>query len=283
MSAFDDFKNKWENKPNVGNTAQNIGQCVGLVEIWIDAIGGPHIWGDAKDLYNNAPTDFFVQIEDTLTAIPQKGDIIVWSGSFNNGAGHTGIATGKADINSFDCFEQNDPLGSRPHVKNYNYEYVTGWLRPKNPIVETISVPKTDFENLVTKSSNWDIVAVLFKLDPLDKNGGKMVTDQVETLQKDLETCRTSITIQSPLNTPSGEGDAPSSQNTTGDNQPNSDLGGSINSPDNIQSTGDSVNVPISGDGSTQSNPQANFLQNTITSFVSKFRKLFAFFKPIFH
>lgn len=129
--SYQDFFNLYNGKSGVGNTPENKGQCVGLVSLWMDTFGIPHVWGHAKDLYNNAPEEHFVKIPNTPEAIPQEGDIMVWSGGYNGTYGHTGIAHGKADINKFDCFEQNDPLGSNCHIKNYNYSYVIGWLRPK--------------------------------------------------------------------------------------------------------------------------------------------------------
>lgn len=268
--SFDEFQKQFSNQPNVGNTPENRGQCVGLVEVWIDTLGGPHDWGNATDLYNNADPNFFAKIPNTPTAIPQQGDIIVWDGKFNGGLGHTGIATGKADINSFDCFEQNDPINSKPHVKNYNYAYITGWLRPKNPSIDTVSVFKQDFENLVTKSTNWDVVAAQFKLDSLDKQGGKIVSDQVENLQKDLETCRTSTPIQSPLDTPSGEATTPSTETSINSSQFTADISNSAASPSDSQPAGNSTSSSNSGDSLTPPGAQINLSKDPISTFLKK-------------
>jgi hypothetical protein len=131
--TFTDFLTKYNGQSKVGNTTENKGQCVGLSAVWIEALGLPHVWGDACDMFVNADEQFFTKILNTPDAIPQAGDIIIWSKAYNGTAGHTGIATGTADLKTFECFEQNDPTGSNCHLKTYkNYNYITGWLRPKS-------------------------------------------------------------------------------------------------------------------------------------------------------
>lgn len=107
-------------------------QCVDWVQVWHRNLGGTIPFsGDAKDIINQ-PGNLYTKILNTPTGVPVKGDIIVWDGSYNGGPGHVGVATGKADINTFEVFEQNDPTGSKVHLKTYsNYNHVTGWLHPK--------------------------------------------------------------------------------------------------------------------------------------------------------
>ena len=50
---------------DVGDTSANKGQCVGLVETWIDVFGYPHIWGNAVDLLSNADPNFYEIILNT--------------------------------------------------------------------------------------------------------------------------------------------------------------------------------------------------------------------------
>ena len=133
--TIQEFFDKYNNQPNVGNTPQNRGECVGLVSLWMDNFNIPHVYGHAKDLYVNAPDDYFAKIANTPDAIVQEGDMVVWGAGYNGTFGHTGIAKGKATVDKFDCFEQNDPLGSKPHIKTYNYAYVIGWLRFKSVII----------------------------------------------------------------------------------------------------------------------------------------------------
>jgi len=133
MLNLTDFINKYTGQANVGDTPQNKGQCVGLIEIWLDnlSINDPHLWGNAKDLLNNADPFKFDIIINTPQNVPEAGDIIVWNSNLGNGNGHTGIFC-SGNVNNFNCFEQNDPIGSTPHAKTYDYKNVIGWLHPKS-------------------------------------------------------------------------------------------------------------------------------------------------------
>jgi hypothetical protein len=115
-------------------------QCFDLVVAWTDLLNIPHYPGNPSPFpYANAYqiyTDFgsfqatyFDKIAYSGNS-PSAGDIVVWSNDYYSG-GHTGVATG-ALVGSFDCFVQNDPTNSACHTKNYNYNHVLGWLRPKN-------------------------------------------------------------------------------------------------------------------------------------------------------
>ncbi len=149
-------------------TADNVStpQCVDLVQLWARVIGSPRFTGDAKDIFNQAGS-IYTQIINASDNFPNQGDIVVWSGAFNGGPGHTGIATGRADINTFDCFEQNDPTGTDSHVRTYNYGNVLGWLRPNNPpqnqqqIIDSLRKERDD---------NWNAYqAEIDKLNNLQK------------------------------------------------------------------------------------------------------------------
>jgi hypothetical protein len=128
--TFENFLGTYNGKTNVGNTTANKGQCVGLVAVWIESLNLPHVWGDAFDMFVNADEKFFEKILNTPEALPIAGDIIIWSKKFNGTVGHTGLCTGTANLDTFEAFEQNDPLGSNCHLKTYNYNFVYGWLRP---------------------------------------------------------------------------------------------------------------------------------------------------------
>lgn len=114
---------------NVGDTAGNRGQCVGLIEVWLDSLGLPHIWGNAKDLLANADPRHYGVIENGPTNYPSVGDIAVWGSMWGNGNGHCGVVVA-GDVNRMLVFEQNDPDGSPPHEAYYSYFGVKGWLHP---------------------------------------------------------------------------------------------------------------------------------------------------------
>lgn len=136
--TFQEFLNQYNGQVNVGNTPENKGQCVGLVAVWVDALGYDHIWGNAKDLPNNHNPNQFDFILNTPDAIPTAGDIICWNGNMGGGYGHTAIATGTGTKTTVEVFEQNNPTGSNCHLRTYpNYNNIIGWLRPKPISVST--------------------------------------------------------------------------------------------------------------------------------------------------
>ena len=47
------FLQQYLGRANTGDTPENAGQCVGLVEVWIDVNKHPHIFGNAADLLVN--------------------------------------------------------------------------------------------------------------------------------------------------------------------------------------------------------------------------------------
>ena len=191
--TFDDFLNQNNNKYVEAVDPTNPYQCFDLVVAWCIALGLPqNIFAGllyAYQIFNPSTSlaaNHFDYILNTTDAIPQKGDIIVWSKSFNGTAGHTAISTGKGDINTFECLEQNDPIGSNSHLKTYNYDCVIGWLRFKGNPVAGIQVDPTIYSNLVTKSTNWDAVSTILKIDALDAVGGDKAVNQIVDLQKQV-------------------------------------------------------------------------------------------------
>lgn len=114
-------------KANTGDTPQNAGQCVGLVEKWLDANAKPHIWGNAADLLANADPKMYKRVTNIPTNCPPPGAVVCWNGSWGDGAGHTAIVVA-ANVMFLAVFEQNDPTGSPPVVATHSYAGVQGWL-----------------------------------------------------------------------------------------------------------------------------------------------------------
>ena len=175
--TFQSFLEKWNGQANVGNTTENKGQCVGLVAKWVDALGLPHIWGDAQNLFVNADEKFFKKILNTPDAIPQTGDIIIWSNKFNGTVGHTGIATGTASIDTFECFEQNDPVGSPSHLKTYNYNFVIGWLRSVQVQNDQVLIDQLRAD----RDKNWELYQQ-------EQRAKILLEDAVAAKQKSIDT-----------------------------------------------------------------------------------------------
>lgn len=117
------------------------GQCVDLVEYWIKNCGYPPVWGNAKDLYANAPIKYFYKYKKTLTNIPKPGDIIIW-GSYPADPrwGHTDIFV-KGNLLSFTGFDQNWPPNSPCHLQSHSYRGILGILRPRILIPKPATTP----------------------------------------------------------------------------------------------------------------------------------------------
>src|SRR5664279_5649780 len=111
---------------HTGDTPANKGQCVGLVEQWLDAQKRPHIWGDAKDLLANAGSGYRVTRNGPTNA-PAPGNVVCWDSTWGAGAGHTAVVVA-ANSNYLVVFEQNNPQGSPPIVTTHGYSGVLGWL-----------------------------------------------------------------------------------------------------------------------------------------------------------
>jgi hypothetical protein len=121
------FVQEYLGLPNTGDTAGNLGQCVGLVEKWLDANSLPHIWGNAKDLPDNIDPNVFKYTPNTPTNYPQPGAIVCWDDSWGAGFGHTAIVLA-ARVMFLAVFEQNNPTGSPPIVATHGYDGVLGWI-----------------------------------------------------------------------------------------------------------------------------------------------------------
>lgn len=114
------------NQVRVGTDSENFGQCVGYVMKWFLACGAPFFYGNAKDLYANAPGGY---IRGTNWPAP-AGAATVLGASWGGGAGHTQLSVdGRGQV-----AEQNNPEGSAPHLHTYTSkpnDYI-GWIMPTN-------------------------------------------------------------------------------------------------------------------------------------------------------
>lgn len=105
-------------------------QCFDLVNKWSTALGYRPFTGLYAYGIFDQPQGNYTQIRNSPTAVPQAGDIIVWNSRYGGGFGHTAIATGVGDTNSFESFDQNYPTGTSSHLVRHSYDGVIGWLRP---------------------------------------------------------------------------------------------------------------------------------------------------------
>lgn len=150
---------------NTGDTPENKGQCTGLIEVWLDALGlnSPHLFGNAKDLLTNADSskfDIIINKAGDTSQFPVCGDILVYGDQWGGGYGHTGVVL-TADGNSIILFEQNNP--AEPIIRREGYNNCLGWLHPKNFSPDQQSI----IDDLRTaRDNNW----TLYQTE-LTKNG----------------------------------------------------------------------------------------------------------------
>jgi hypothetical protein len=164
MLTLDQFRAKWNGKGIDFDGAYG-DQCMDLmhqycVEVLGITNGAVLAAPAAKDVYLNFSNvtghELFDKIDNTPTGVPQAGDIVFW-GTGIGPYGHVAVFV-QGDVNSFRSFDQNFPTGSVCHDQNHSdYTGVLGWLRFKQaPSTDTISIPKTKFEELVGKSTKYD-------------------------------------------------------------------------------------------------------------------------------
>lgn len=108
------------------------GQCVSLVQKWgeVNGVSGSPVFpvANAKDMNGSTRQDAYTWIPNKVgdpTSKPQPGDTVVFSWN------HTGLCV-TSDGYTIQMFQQNDPTGSTAHMKSYNFNGCTGWLRLKN-------------------------------------------------------------------------------------------------------------------------------------------------------
>jgi surface antigen len=154
--TLDEFIKKYTGVHNVGNTTANKGECTGLVMVYIESIGLSHIWGHAKDIFNNASLDEYSKIENKEGAYPVAGDIIIWDSTVSGGYGHIAIVVSSDPIkDTVTVFEQNNPIGSAPTQTTYkSWGKIVGWLHPIK-FDAPIESCETDLEDMRKSREAW--------------------------------------------------------------------------------------------------------------------------------
>jgi len=115
-------------------------QCMDLYHQYVKEVlpGYPHPSAKgAGYLIGALPSTHYDWISNTITAVPQKGDILLWGLKAGGGYGHVAIYI-SGNVWSFTSFDQNWPTGSYCHYQGHNYfGDLKGWYRPKSqPLTE---------------------------------------------------------------------------------------------------------------------------------------------------
>ena len=162
--TVDEFFNKYNNKPvNFDNAFGN--QCVDLYRQYLKDVlnvpQSPPVKGAAwiKSTYD---TKLFDWLDNTITAVPKLGDILIWDTRAGGGFGHVAIYK-QGNVLSFTSFDQNWPsqgyydnygnfIGTGVcHFQGHNYfGGLVGWLRIKN----VPSIPLTPREQQIKQWCN---------------------------------------------------------------------------------------------------------------------------------
>ena len=133
--TYQEFKNKYNGRPLDFDGFYGY-QCMDLAQFYNkEVVNGARLMGNAKDVWDTYPQDKYTKIANTPTGVPLKGDIVIWKGMPGNQYGHIAVFD-NGNVNSFVSFDQNWPVGSYCHLQNHNYNYVLGWLHPKQVPVE---------------------------------------------------------------------------------------------------------------------------------------------------
>lgn len=123
-------------------------QCMDLAYAWIFVLDIPkatvqnqyayQVWTKPKSITR----EYFDLLENTPDFVPAAGDLVVFKGGE---AGHIGIiADNNNDVNAFNIFEQNLPVGGNPRIRRASYANVLGFLRPK---VQSLPQPEPIIED----------------------------------------------------------------------------------------------------------------------------------------
>lgn len=197
--TFDDFIAKQTGKP-VDFDGVYPNQCMDLMHQYVyDVLGltdrrllaHPSAYQVFTD-FNE--TDYFEKIANTPTGVPQKGDIVLFNKTSSNPYGHVCVFV-SGDENAFKSFDANFPTGSLPHIQDHKYTNCLGWLRPKKDIEsDTIAVKKSDFEQLVGKSSEYDkfVAGGYTHLEDVQKVVSEKETT-IQNLTKDINACEIQV------------------------------------------------------------------------------------------
>ena len=184
--TFDEFLAKYQNKSNDFDGYYGA-QCFDLFQFYNrDVVGAPFVTGaGAKDIWNTYPKDFYERIDNTPTAYPKKGDVIIW-GSAYGPYGHVAVASedGNPQTDSFTVLSQNDPAGVPSIYKTYkDWKGVLGWLRPK---------PKAEDPLQACLRQHTELVTQVETLKKQVEQGSMLIQEnsslklRVLTLEKDL-------------------------------------------------------------------------------------------------
>ena len=132
---YDAFINKWLGQP-IDWDGQYGPQCVDEIAEYCQENGKAIAYANAKDWANNPALagdfDWTQNDPNDYNQIPNRGDIIVWSGDLpgSEGYGHIAIWDMVTGPGAFQSLDQNWG-GQYVHFQSHNWQYILGWWTPK--------------------------------------------------------------------------------------------------------------------------------------------------------
>jgi hypothetical protein len=123
---------------HVGTTISDGGtQCVALANTYMDEVlHTPNTvsWGvgSAWQMFDKAKispqSDHWTAIANTPDAVPESGDLIIWSSAVGGGDGHVALCV-SADLTVLHTFDQNYGTPADAELQTHGYSNVRGWIR----------------------------------------------------------------------------------------------------------------------------------------------------------
>ncbi len=183
-------------KPVEREDPTNVDQCFDWAFAYIDALSIPRttirhlrayeIWTLATDETRR----YFDLIPNTPTAVPQKGDIVIFDTTVGV-SGHVCIASGNNDgTKTFQSTDQNWNGHLFIEYIWHNYTGVLGWLRPKKTTVMAI-ISQDELDKIrLDRDTNYNLLQIeKSKVEELIKQIGdprfkQTLIDFKETLNK---------------------------------------------------------------------------------------------------
>jgi len=135
IMGYDNFLNKWMGQ-GIDWDGQYGNQCVDEIAQYCVEAGKTLCYANAKDWANNPAMypdfDWTDNNPNDFNQIPNRGDIIVWSGDLpgSGGYGHIAIWDMVTSPGLFNSLDQNWG-GQYVHFQNHNWNWVLGWWTPK--------------------------------------------------------------------------------------------------------------------------------------------------------
>lgn len=141
-------------------TTHLAGNVFDLVNFYWNYLTGGQLYGlYAKDIpFKNNFDGLATVYENTPKFLPQKGDIVVWNGSYGEGAGHVAIVH-SANINTFVSLDQNWWGGGRNKTEvaqfiTHTYDFPMYFIRPHFKAKSTVKDKVTSVVKPTAKPKN---------------------------------------------------------------------------------------------------------------------------------